>query len=60
MKSASRTPDIKELTKRATIAPDFLEHARAAVFPATTLIITDVRVGRQTRSGSGFNILTTD
>jgi L,D-transpeptidase catalytic domain len=56
----ARTPDIKELAERVTIAPEFLEHARAAVSPGTTLIITDVRVSGQTRSGSGFNILTTD
>lgn len=53
-------PDIKELAKRVTIAPEFLEHARPAVAPGTTLIITDVPVSEQTRSGSGFNILTTD
>jgi hypothetical protein len=56
----TRAPDIKELAKRVTIAPEFLEQARAAVSPGTTLIITDVRVSGQTRSGSGFNILTTD
>jgi hypothetical protein len=56
----SRTPDIKELARRVTIAPEFLEHARAAVLPGTTLIVTDVHVGRQTRSRSGFSILTTD
>jgi hypothetical protein len=56
----ARTPDIRELAERVTIAPEFLEHARSAVSPGTTLIITDVRVSGQTRSGSGFNILTTD
>lgn len=55
-----RAPDIKELAKRVTIAPEFLEHVRAAISPGTTLIITDVRVSGQTRSGSGFNILGTD
>src|SRR6202158_1449343 len=34
----ARTPDIKELAERVTIAPEFLEHARAAVSPGTTLI----------------------
>ena len=53
-------PDIKELAKRVTIAPQFLEYVRTAVAPGTTLIITDVPVSEQTRSGSGFNILTTD
>jgi hypothetical protein len=56
----ARAPDIKELAKHVTIPPEFLGHARAAVSPGTTLIITDVRVSGQTRSGSGFNILTTD
>jgi hypothetical protein len=56
----ARAPDIKELAERVTIAPEFLEQARAAVSPGTTLIITDVRVSGQTRSESGFNILTTD
>ncbi len=56
----ARAPDIKELAQSVTIAPEFLEDARSAVSPGTTLIITDVRVGGQTRSGPGFNILTTD
>ncbi len=56
----ARAPDIKELAQRVTIAPEFLEHARAAVLPGTTLIVTNVRVGGQTRSGPDFNILTTE
>jgi hypothetical protein len=52
-----RAPDVKELAKRLTIAPEFLEDVRGAVSPGTTLIVTDVRVSGQTRSGSGFNIL---
>lgn len=52
--------DVKQLAERMTIAPEFLESARAAVSPGTTLIITDVRVSDQTRSGTGFDILTTD
>jgi hypothetical protein len=56
----ARAPRIKELAKRVTIAPEFLERARPVVSPGTTLIITDVRVSSQTHSGSGFNILTTD
>ena len=50
-------PDIKELAERVTIAREFLEHARTAISPGTTLIITDVRVSAQTHSGSGFNIM---
>jgi hypothetical protein len=53
-------PEIKELAKRVTIPPEFLELARGAVAPGTTLIITDVPVSGRTRSGSGFDILTTD
>jgi hypothetical protein len=56
----TRAPDIKKLANQVTIPPEFLERARTAVSPGTTLIITDVRVSGQTRSGSGFNILTTD
>ena len=52
--------DIKELAERVIIAPEFLAHARAAISPGTTLIITDVHVGGQNRSAPGFNILTTD
>jgi hypothetical protein len=53
-------PDVKEVVNRVTIAPGFLEHARAAISPGTTLVITDLPVSSQTRSGPGFNILTTD
>jgi hypothetical protein len=56
----SQPLDIKELVKVVTITPKFLEQARAAVSPGTTLVITDLPVSSQTRSGSGFNILTTD
>jgi L,D-transpeptidase catalytic domain len=51
-------PEIKELAMHVTFPPGFLEQARAAVSPGTTLIVTDVPVSDQTRSGSGFNILT--
>jgi hypothetical protein len=53
-------PDVKEVVNRVTIAPEFLEHTRAAVSPGTTLVITDLPVSDRTRSGPGFNILTTD
>jgi len=55
---SASAPDIKELAKRVTIPPEFLEQARAAILPGATLIITDVPVSGQTRSGPGFNILT--
>ena len=53
-------PDVKEVVNRVAIAPGFLEHARAVVAPGTTLVISDLPVSSQTRSGSGFSILTTD
>jgi hypothetical protein len=53
-------PDVKEVVNRLTIAPGFLEHARAAVSPGTTLVITGLPVSSRTRSGPGFSILTTD
>lgn len=37
----------------------FLASARALITPGTTLILTDAPVSVSTRSGSGFNILTT-
>ena len=56
----ARAPDIKNLAQCVTIAPEFLEDALSAVSPGATLIVTDVRVGRQTLSGPDVNILTTD
>ncbi len=53
-------PNVKEVVDNMTIAPRFLEYARAAVRPGTTLVITDLPVSGQTRSGPGFNILTSD
>jgi hypothetical protein len=51
-------PDVKEVVNRVTIAPEFLEHARAAVSAGTTLVITDLPVSSRTRSGPGVDILT--
>jgi hypothetical protein len=56
----SQPLNIKELVKVVTITPKFLEQASAAVSPGTTLVITDLPVSSQTRSRSGFDILTTD
>jgi hypothetical protein len=55
----SPSPDLKTLSSRLAIPPDFLTKARAIVTPGTTLIITDAPVNRSTHSASGFNILTT-
>jgi hypothetical protein len=54
----SHAQDVKELVKLVSIPPEFLEHVRAAVSPGTTLVITDLPVSSQTRSRTGFNILT--
>jgi hypothetical protein len=58
--SSARALDFKELVQHLVVAPKFLEDARSAVSSGTTLIITDVHVGGQTRSAPGYNILTTD
>ena len=52
-------PNLKKLAAQLSIAPEFIAHLRAAVAPGSTLIVTDMPVSRQTRSGSGFGILTT-
>ena len=52
------TPDIRELEQHVSISPDFLDRVRDAVSQGTALIVTDVHVSNQTRSRSGFNILT--
>lgn len=52
--------DIKQVAQQVVIPPEFLEYVRAIVSPGTILIITNVRVSKQTHSESGFNILTTD
>jgi hypothetical protein len=58
--TGGRSPNLKELTKRAAIPPDFLANVRALITPGTTLVLTDAPVNPQTHSGRGFNILTTD
>jgi hypothetical protein len=52
-------PNIKALVKQVTVDQGFLASARALVTPGTTLILTDMPVSVSTRSGTGFNILTT-
>ena len=54
-----RPPKIKDLVKQAGVDPQFLANVRALITPVTTLILTDTPVSVSTRSGSGFNILTT-
>src|SRR5262245_51928985 len=52
-------PNLKELAGRMTVDPEFLANARALIVPGTSLIVTDAPVDPSTRSGPGFNILTT-
>jgi hypothetical protein len=54
-----RAPNIKELVKQVSVDQQFIASARALVMPGTTLILTSAPVSVSTRSGSGFNILTT-
>ena len=54
-----KAPDIKALVKQANVDPQFLASARGLITPGTTLILTDAPVNVSTRSGPGFNILTT-
>ena len=56
---AGRAPDIKDLMKKASVDQQFIASARALITPGTTLILTDAPVSVSTRSGPGFNILTT-
>ena len=52
-------PNIKALVKQVNVDQGFLASARALVTAGTTLILTDMPVSVSTRSGTGFNILTT-
>ena len=52
-------PNIKDLVKGIKINQQFLANTRALITPGTTLVITDAPVSVSTRSGPGFNILTT-
>jgi len=54
-----RPPDLKAVVKQAEVDPQFVAKVRALITPGTTLILTDAPVSVSTRSGSGFNILTT-
>ncbi len=54
-----RAPNIKDLVKQVSVDEQFLASSRALITPGTTLILTDAPVSVSTRSGPGFNILTT-
>ena len=52
-----RTPNLKDLGKRISIDPSYLQDVRALITPGTTLILTNAPVTSQTQSGPGFSIL---
>ena len=54
-----KAPNLKDLAKRISTPPSFLENVRATITPGTTLILTNTPVNGQTESAPGFNILTT-
>ena len=53
-----KAPNLKDLAKRVSTPPSFIEDVRAIVTPGTTLILTNAPVNGQTQSAPGFNILT--
>lgn len=55
-----KAPNLKDLEKRISIAPSFLQDVRALITPGTTLVVTNAPVTSQTHSRPGFNILTAD
>ena len=54
-----RTPDVKSFARHFGIDPGFETNVRALITPGTALIITDMPVNGNTRSGRGFDILDT-
>lgn len=53
-------PSVKALATVTTVPAEFIRNVRAILEPGTTLIVTDLAVTPQTRSGKDFEILTTD
>jgi hypothetical protein len=53
-----RVPNLKELATRISVDPTFLANVRKLITSGTSMIVTDAPVNAQTRSGSGFKILT--
>ena len=54
-----RPPNIKDLVKQVRVDQQFLAVTRDLITPGANLILTDAPVSVSTRSGAGFNILTT-
>ena len=52
-----RPPDLKDLEKRISTDPSYLQDIRALISPGTTLILTNAPVTNQTHSAPGFSIL---
>ncbi|HEX4140863.1 MAG TPA: L,D-transpeptidase [Candidatus Methylacidiphilales bacterium] len=51
-------PNIKKLARNDDVDPQFLANLHALVTPGTSLILTDAPVDADTRSGTGFNVMT--
>ena len=52
-----RPPDLKDLEKRISTDPSYLQDIRALISPGTTLVLTNAPVTNQTHSSPGFSIL---
>jgi len=52
-----RSPNVKALAEKVKFPADFLAKVRPLIVPGTTLILSDLPVSKQTRSTSGFGIL---
>jgi hypothetical protein len=52
-----RAPDLKDLEKRISIDPSYLQDVRSLITPGTTLVLTNAPVTSQTHSRPGFSIL---
>lgn len=55
-----KAPDVKTLATLASIPPEFVKVVRPIIDPGSTLILTDLPVSSQTRSGGDFRIMTTE
>ena len=52
-----RAPNLKDLQRRISIDPSYLQDVSALIIPGTTLILTNAPVTSQTHSAPGFSIL---
>jgi hypothetical protein len=55
-----KSPNVRSLAAVTSIPNEMLAKVRPIIAPGTTLILTDLPVSAQTRSGKDFRILTAD